>query len=78
MKDRTHKGDSPIVDEVRERRSEISRRFGDDLNEYGKHLMEMQEKYRARLVSQVAVVPGREKPADRGGDKEGSPGEIID
>ena len=63
--DRPDRSDSPIVDEVRARRSEISRRFGDDLMEYGKHLLHMQEAYRARLVSQIAVVPGRPPPAER-------------
>ncbi|MBN1444096.1 MAG: hypothetical protein JXA90_15405 [Planctomycetes bacterium] len=57
------KSDSPIVDEVRQRRSEVSARFGDDLDRYVKHLMELQEKtYRARLVGQIAVVPV-ERPA---------------
>ena len=64
MTDRAQKSDSPIVDEVRERRSEISRRYGDDLVEYGKHLMDIQEAYRARLVSQIAVVPVRPRPAE--------------
>ena len=64
MKKHDEESDSPIVDEVRARRSEIGRRFGDDLVKYGKHLMEMQEAYRTRLVSQVAVVPGRPRPAE--------------
>ena len=63
MKEHDQTSDSAIVDEVRTRRSEIRRRFGDDLVEYGKHLMDMQEAYRDRLVSQVAVVPGRPKAA---------------
>ena len=34
------------------------------LVEYGKHLMDIQEAYRARLVSQIAVVPVRPRPAE--------------
>lgn len=51
--------DGPIVDEVRQRRTEISARYGDDLDRYGQHLRELQGQYRDRLVSQVTVVPAR-------------------
>jgi hypothetical protein len=48
--------DSPIVDEVRKRRSELSERFGHDLRAYYEHLREVQEKYRTRVVGQLTVV----------------------
>ncbi len=57
------KSDSPIVDEVRQRRSTISSRFDDDLDRYAAHLIELQERYRDRLVSQVTVVPERKMPS---------------
>ena len=53
------RSDSPIVDEVRRRRHEISARFGHDLKVYAKHLKEIEEKYRSRVVSQVTVVAPR-------------------
>lgn len=49
--------DSPIVDEVRRRRGELSKRFDDDLEAFGKHRMEYQQKFQDRLVSQITVVP---------------------
>lgn len=49
--------DSVIVEEVRRRRSEISTRFGDDLEQYAEHLRTLREKYRGQLVSQITVVP---------------------
>jgi len=55
--------DSPIVDEVRRRRHEISARFGHDLRAYAKHLKEVEEKYRDRVVSQITVV--RPLPSNR-------------
>jgi hypothetical protein len=59
--------DSPIVEEVRRRRAEISTQFGDDLDRFGEHLRELQEQYRDRLVSQVTVVraqPRHSAPGD--------------
>ena len=58
------KSDSPIVDEVRARRRALSERFGDDLQAYGRHLRQIEEKYRNRTVNQITVVasPGR-RPA---------------
>ncbi len=53
------RADSPIVEEVRERRHQISERFGHDLQAYAKHLKEIEEKHRSRVVSQVTVVPAR-------------------
>lgn len=53
--------DSPIVDEVRRRRHEISARFEHDLGAYAKHLQKLQEQYRARVVSQVTVVAPRKR-----------------
>jgi hypothetical protein len=49
--------DSPIVEEVRKRRHEISERYGHDLQAYARHLKEIEDKYRSRVVSQVTVVP---------------------
>ena len=51
--------DSSIVEEVRERRRQISERFGHDLKAYARHLKEIEEKHRSRVVSQVTVVPAR-------------------
>ena len=48
--------DSPIVEEVRKRRCEISEQFGNDLRAYYEHLKEVQERYKSRLVSQITVV----------------------
>jgi hypothetical protein len=48
--------DSPIVDEVRRRRHELSARFGHDLDKYYAHLLEVQSQYRSRVVSQIRVV----------------------
>ena len=57
--------DGPIVDEVRQRRGEISTRFGDDLDRYGEHLRELQEQYRDRLVNQITVVRGSSPPTEQ-------------
>ena len=56
--------DSVIVEEVRDRAARISERFGHDLYRYAKHLADIQDKHRERVVSQVTVVPmrGREVP----------------
>jgi hypothetical protein len=54
--------DGPIVDEVRQRRAEISARFGDDLDRYGQHIRELQEQYRDRLVNQLTIVRGSPQP----------------
>ena len=51
--------DSPIVEEVRKRRCELSERFGHDLRAYYEHLQEVQAKYRSRIVSQITVIPSR-------------------
>lgn len=51
--------DSPIVEEVRRRRSELSERFGHDLRAYGEHVREVQAKYQARVVGQITVVRSR-------------------
>jgi hypothetical protein len=48
--------DSPIVEEVRKRRCEISERFGHDLEAYCKHLREEQAKHTSRVVDQVTIV----------------------
>ena len=49
--------DSEIVEEVRKRRREISERHGHDLKTYAKHLKEIEQAHRGRLVSQITVVP---------------------
>jgi hypothetical protein len=49
-------GDSPIVEEVRQRSSELSARFRDDLRAYAEHLREVEVKNLARVVSQITVV----------------------
>ncbi len=56
------RADSPIVEEVRERRHQISERFAHDLEAYARHLREVQEKFRDRhpIVDQLTVV-SREK-----------------
>jgi vacuolar-type H+-ATPase subunit I/STV1 len=53
--------DSPIVEEVRKRRCELSERFGHDLRAYYEHLREVQDKYQTRLVSQITVVRSKNK-----------------
>lgn len=50
--------DSEIVEEVRRRRRQLSAQFGHDLKAYARHLREIEEKYRSRVVDQVTVVPG--------------------
>lgn len=53
--------DSPIVEEVRRRRQEISDRFGGDFEKYVAHLMEFQKQFSDRLVNQVTVVKSMPK-----------------
>ena len=48
--------DSPIIEEVRQRRNDISAQFDHDLNKYYEHLVRVQSSYGTRLVNQVAVV----------------------
>jgi hypothetical protein len=56
------KPDSSIVEEVRRRCMDLSRRFRDDLREYGRHLMELQANYSGRLVDQLTVIPSKGTP----------------
>ncbi|NOT01137.1 MAG: hypothetical protein HOP29_10965 [Phycisphaerales bacterium] len=56
-------GDGPIVAEVRERRHSISEQFRHDLAAYAKHLKEIEDRYRSRVVSQLTVVA--ERPPQR-------------
>ena len=51
--------DSPIVEEVRRRRHELSERFGHDLDAYCKHLREEQAKHPSRVVDQITIVRSR-------------------
>lgn len=48
--------DSPIVEEVRKRRCEISQQFGHDVRAHAEHLREVQAKYGSRVVNQLTVV----------------------
>lgn len=48
--------ESEIVQEVRQRRSEISARFDHDLDKYFAYIVKQQEQHRDRLVSQLKVV----------------------
>ena len=48
--------DSPIVEEVRERRRQISEQYGHDLDKYLQHVRDIQEQYKDRLVDQITVV----------------------
>ena len=54
--------DSPIVDEVRRRASEISKRYEDDLRRYADHLKDLQSQFQAQLVNQITVVPAAKRP----------------
>jgi hypothetical protein len=56
------KADSPIVEEVRRRRLEISARFDHDLEKYLVHLREIERQCGDRVVSQVTIV----RPASAG------------
>ena len=51
--------DSVIVEEVRERRHRLSEQFGHDVKAYARHLKNIEDKHRGRVVSQVTVVPAR-------------------
>ncbi len=59
------KSDSPIVDEVRGRRMEISARFDHDLEKYIAHLKEVERLHQDRVVNQVTVIrqPSPAEPA---------------
>lgn len=51
--------DSPIVEEVRERRRQISEQYDHDLDKYLQHVLEIQKQYQNRLVDQITVVRSR-------------------
>ncbi len=56
--------DGPIVEEVRERRHQISEQHGHDLDKYCEHVRQLQKQYHDRPVDQYAVVssaPQQEK-----------------
>ena len=57
--------DSPIVEEVRRRRMEISARFDHDLERYIAHLKEVERRYQDRVVNQFTVIrhPSPPEPA---------------
>ena len=48
--------ESPIVQEVRQRAEQISRRFKHDLHEYCQYLREQEKKHPEKMVDQIAVV----------------------
>ncbi len=50
------KTDSPIVEEVRRRRMEISTRFDHDLEKYLAHLREIERQNPERVVSQFTII----------------------
>ena len=50
------KDDSPIVEEFRRGRMEISVRFDHDLQQYLTHLREIERRCADRVVSQVTVI----------------------
>jgi len=50
------KDDSPIVEEVRRRRMEISARFDHDLERYLTRLREIEHRFADRVVSQFTVI----------------------
>jgi len=54
--------DSPIVEEVRRRRRELSARFEDDVREYVDHLRKIEMKHQSRVVDQVAVIRSSNPP----------------
>ncbi|MFO0839004.1 MAG: hypothetical protein U1D55_10805 [Phycisphaerae bacterium] len=59
--------DSQIVEEVRKRAGEISRRYGDDLQQYIAHLEGVQRQHPERVVEQITVVPATPpQPQTRG------------
>lgn len=58
------KEESILIDEVRQRAFKISEKFGHDLKAYARHLKEIEEANRSRVVSQITVVapkPSTEK-----------------
>jgi hypothetical protein len=50
------KAESPIVEEVRRRRMEISARFDHNLEKYVAHLKEIERQCQDRVVNQVTVI----------------------
>jgi hypothetical protein len=56
-------GDSPLVEEVRRRASELSARYDHDLRKYYQHLLEVQAEHASRVVTQIRVVPAEAEPA---------------
>ena len=50
------KADSPIVEEVRSRRMQISSRFDHDLEKYLAHLRDIERQHAERVVNQITVI----------------------
>jgi hypothetical protein len=48
--------ESPVVQEVRERATQIEARFDHDLHKYCEYLREQEKKHPDRVVDQIAVI----------------------
>ena len=60
--------DSPIVEEVRRRRMEISARFDHDLEKHQAHLRDIERRCGNRVVNQITVIrPARSVEPVHGG-----------
>lgn len=57
--------ESPIVEEVRARAAEISKRYRHDLSKYAEHLREIERQNVDRLVDQPGVSKARERGDER-------------
>jgi hypothetical protein len=68
--------DSPIVEEVRRRATELSQQFDHDLQKYARHLREAEGRYQSRLVDQITVV--RSKRLDKAAGHNAEPAEGPD
>jgi hypothetical protein len=60
------KDDSPVVEEIRERATRISERFGHDLHKYCEYLREQEKKHPKRIVDQITVVRSGDKDVQHG------------
>jgi len=54
--------ESPIVEEVRRRRLELSGQWGHDLRRYGAHLRDVEAAHAPKVVSQITVVRSPDRP----------------
>ena len=58
--------DSLIVEEVRQRRRNSSRQYGDDLDRYAAHLREIEAALASRVVDQITVIQSSHQPVPPG------------